>query len=116
MAGGGSESSLRLTNPRQLRWDLLFRMEISEVGIGTEDVQAALARFSQSLSRKFFQLFLSLLFGGSPVARTEGMRALWKGMTPFATHLTLKYALRMGSNVVFHSLNNNNQVISVKIK
>uniref|UniRef100_A0A7N0VGA2 Uncharacterized protein n=1 Tax=Kalanchoe fedtschenkoi TaxID=63787 RepID=A0A7N0VGA2_KALFE len=35
---------------------------------------------------------------GTTVARTEGVRALWKGLTPFATHLTLKYALRMGSN------------------
>ncbi|XP_010553112.1 PREDICTED: mitochondrial succinate-fumarate transporter 1 [Tarenaya hassleriana] len=40
---------------------------------------------------------------GSTVARTEGVRALWKGLTPFATHLTLKYALRMGSNAVFQS-------------
>jgi hypothetical protein len=29
------------------------------------------------------------------------VRALWKGLTPFATHLTLKYALRMGSNSVY---------------
>jgi hypothetical protein len=35
------------------------------------------------------------------VANEEGMRALWKGLTPFATHLTLKYALRMGSNSVY---------------
>ncbi|GLT55704.1 hypothetical protein SLA2020_288000 [Shorea laevis] len=41
---------------------------------------------------------------GSTVARTEGVRALWKGLTPFATHLTLKYALRMGSNAVFQSV------------
>ncbi|GLT66173.1 hypothetical protein SLA2020_385570 [Shorea laevis] len=40
---------------------------------------------------------------GSTVARTEGVRALWKGLTPFATHLTLKYALRMGSNAVFQA-------------
>uniref|UniRef100_A0A7N0U522 Mitochondrial succinate-fumarate transporter 1 n=1 Tax=Kalanchoe fedtschenkoi TaxID=63787 RepID=A0A7N0U522_KALFE len=40
---------------------------------------------------------------GTTVARTEGVRALWKGLTPFATHLTLKYALRMGSNAVFQS-------------
>ncbi|KAI3699747.1 hypothetical protein L2E82_44243 [Cichorium intybus] len=31
------------------------------------------------------------------------VRALWKGLTPFATHLTLKYALRMGSNAVIQS-------------
>ncbi|KAK4278029.1 hypothetical protein QN277_015929 [Acacia crassicarpa] len=40
---------------------------------------------------------------GTTVARTEGVRALWKGLTPFATHLTLKYALRMGSNALFQS-------------
>ncbi|KAK2972075.1 hypothetical protein RJ640_010238 [Escallonia rubra] len=40
---------------------------------------------------------------GVTVARTEGVRALWKGLSPFATHLTLKYALRMGSNAVLQS-------------
>lgn len=40
---------------------------------------------------------------GATVSRTEGVRALWKGLTPFATHLTLKYALRMGSNAVLQS-------------
>lgn len=38
---------------------------------------------------------------GRTVVREEGVRALWKGLTPFATHLTLKYALRMGSNSVY---------------
>ncbi|CAM6129461.1 unnamed protein product [Calypogeia fissa] len=37
---------------------------------------------------------------GRTVIQTEGMRALWKGLTPFATHLTLKYTLRMGSNTM----------------
>ncbi|XP_072998303.1 mitochondrial succinate-fumarate transporter 1 [Typha latifolia] len=37
------------------------------------------------------------------VTRTEGVRALWKGLTPFATHLTLKYTLRMGSNALLQS-------------
>lgn len=40
---------------------------------------------------------------GTTISRTEGVRALWKGLTPFATHLTLKYALRMGSNAIFQS-------------
>ncbi|KAH7677910.1 Mitochondrial carrier protein [Dioscorea alata] len=40
---------------------------------------------------------------GMTVIRTEGVRALWKGLTPFATHLTLKYALRLGSNALFQS-------------
>lgn len=40
---------------------------------------------------------------GATISRSEGVRALWKGLTPFATHLTLKYALRMGSNAVLQS-------------
>nr|GMD31759.1 mitochondrial succinate-fumarate transporter 1 [Ipomoea batatas]GMD44939.1 mitochondrial succinate-fumarate transporter 1 [Ipomoea batatas]GME08857.1 mitochondrial succinate-fumarate transporter 1 [Ipomoea batatas]GME18455.1 mitochondrial succinate-fumarate transporter 1 [Ipomoea batatas] len=40
---------------------------------------------------------------GSTIVKNEGVRALWKGLTPFATHLTLKYALRMGSNAVLQS-------------
>ncbi|KAF8066164.1 SFC1 [Scenedesmus sp. PABB004] len=40
---------------------------------------------------------------GRQVVHEEGVRALWKGLTPFATHLTLKYALRMGSNSVYQS-------------
>lgn len=31
------------------------------------------------------------------IARNEGIPALYKGLTPFVTHLTLKYALRFGS-------------------
>jgi hypothetical protein len=41
---------------------------------------------------------------GQTVIAEEGTRALWKGLTPFATHLTLKYALRMGSNSVYQGL------------
>ncbi|CAO2820134.1 mitochondrial succinate-fumarate transporter 1 [Amaranthus tricolor] len=40
---------------------------------------------------------------GSTIINTEGVRALWKGLTPFATHLTLKYALRMGTNAVLQT-------------
>jgi solute carrier family 25 citrate transporter 1 len=40
---------------------------------------------------------------GATVARVEGAAALWKGLTPFATHLTLKYALRQGSNASLQS-------------
>ncbi|XP_037420569.1 mitochondrial succinate-fumarate transporter 1-like [Triticum dicoccoides] len=40
---------------------------------------------------------------GTTVARAEGVPALWKGLTPFATHLTLKYALRLGSNAMLQS-------------
>jgi solute carrier family 25 citrate transporter 1 len=36
-------------------------------------------------------------------AREEGTRALWKGLTPFATHLSLKYMLRMGTNAVYQN-------------
>eukprot|EP00850_Spirogloea_muscicola_P024027 SM000426S15714 [mRNA] locus=s426:29865:33512:+ [translate_table: standard] len=41
---------------------------------------------------------------GRSIVAEEGVAALWKGLTPFATHLTLKYALRMGTNAVFQSL------------
>ncbi|KAK9920390.1 hypothetical protein M0R45_028945 [Rubus argutus] len=44
--------------------------------------------------------YKGIIHCGVTVSRTEGVRALWKGLTPFATHLTLKYALRMGSNAV----------------
>lgn len=44
--------------------------------------------------------YKGIIHCGATVSRTEGVRALWKGLTPFATHLTLKYALRMGSNAV----------------
>lgn len=38
------------------------------------------------------------------VANEEGTRALWKGLTPFATHLFCKYAVRFGSNAMFEDL------------
>lgn len=44
--------------------------------------------------------YKGIIHCGNTIIRTEGVRALWKGLTPFATHLTLKYALRMGSNAV----------------
>lgn len=47
--------------------------------------------------------YRGIIHCGSTVYHTEGVRALWKGLTPFATHLTLKYALRMGSNAVFQT-------------
>ncbi|KAI7730811.1 hypothetical protein M8C21_027742 [Ambrosia artemisiifolia] len=47
--------------------------------------------------------YKGILHCGTTTVKTEGVRALWKGLTPFATHLTLKYALRMGSNAVIQS-------------
>lgn len=47
--------------------------------------------------------YKGILHCGATVSSTEGVRALWKGLTPFATHLTLKYALRMGSNAMLQS-------------
>ncbi|GMH10213.1 hypothetical protein Nepgr_012054 [Nepenthes gracilis] len=47
--------------------------------------------------------YKGIIHCGATVARTEGVRALWKGLTPFATHLTLKYALRMGTNAVLQA-------------
>ncbi|XP_027100639.1 mitochondrial succinate-fumarate transporter 1 [Coffea arabica] len=47
--------------------------------------------------------YKGIIHCGSTIVQNEGVRALWKGLTPFATHLTLKYALRMGSNAVLQS-------------
>ncbi|XP_051130958.1 mitochondrial succinate-fumarate transporter 1 [Andrographis paniculata] len=47
--------------------------------------------------------YKGILHCGATITKTEGVRALWKGLTPFATHLTLKYTLRMGSNAVLQS-------------
>ncbi|KAL0338166.1 UNVERIFIED_CONTAM: Mitochondrial succinate-fumarate transporter 1 [Sesamum angustifolium] len=47
--------------------------------------------------------YKGIIHCGTTITNTEGVRALWKGLTPFATHLTLKYALRMGSNAVLQS-------------
>ena len=41
---------------------------------------------------------------GQTIFQTEGLAALWKGVVPFATHLTFKYALRMGSNSFYQNL------------
>lgn len=41
---------------------------------------------------------------GRTIAKVEGVRALWKGVVPFSTHLTFKYALRMGSNSFYQGL------------
>lgn len=41
---------------------------------------------------------------GATIAREEGVKSLWKGLTPFATNLTLKYALRFSTNSFYQSL------------
>jgi solute carrier family 25 citrate transporter 1 len=41
---------------------------------------------------------------GRTIAKEEGIKSLWKGLTPFVGQLTLKYALRMGSNAFFLEL------------
>ena len=41
---------------------------------------------------------------GRSIVAEEGVSALWKGLTPFAAHLTLKYALRMGTNAFYQGL------------
>lgn len=38
------------------------------------------------------------------IYQEEGLKALWKGATPFATHLALKYCLRWGSATYFKNL------------
>jgi len=49
-------------------------------------------------------LYPGIISTGSTIVKGEGVRSLWKGLTPFATHLYLKYALRFGTNAGFQSL------------
>lgn len=46
----------------------------------------------------------SFLYCAKTIYKEEGAGALYKGLTPFVTHLTLKYALRMGSFTFFRGL------------
>lgn len=46
---------------------------------------------------------------GKTIVKEEGSGALYKGLTPFVTHLTLKYALRFGAFQWFKELLNGNQ-------
>ena len=48
--------------------------------------------------------YRSIIHCGTSIAEKEGVGALWKGVVPFATHLTFKYALRMGSNSFYQNL------------
>lgn len=41
---------------------------------------------------------------GRIIYQEEGLAALWKGATPFATHLALKYCLRWGSATYFKNM------------
>jgi len=48
--------------------------------------------------------YRGIVHAGRTIAAEEGARSLWKGLTPFATHLTLKYYLRMGTNAVYQNV------------
>jgi Mitochondrial carrier protein len=41
---------------------------------------------------------------GTTIIREEGATSLWKGLTPFAGNLTLKYFLRFGTNGLYQNL------------
>ncbi|TFJ82851.1 hypothetical protein NSK_005858 [Nannochloropsis salina CCMP1776] len=46
----------------------------------------------------------SMIKTAQKIASEESVPALWKGLTPFATHLFSKYALRFGTNAAFQSI------------
>ncbi|KAI5063324.1 hypothetical protein GOP47_0021871 [Adiantum capillus-veneris] len=41
---------------------------------------------------------------GKSIVQHEGVRALWKGLIPYSTHLVLKHTMRMGSNAVLQGM------------
>ena len=47
--------------------------------------------------------FAGIFNCGKTVIQEEGIRSLWKGLTPFSAHLFLKYALRMGTNATYQN-------------
>jgi solute carrier family 25 citrate transporter 1 len=49
-------------------------------------------------------LYPSMVQTATRITAEESVPALWKGLTPFATHLFSKYALRFGTNATFQSL------------
>lgn len=48
--------------------------------------------------------YKGIIHCGSTIIKEESVGSLWKGVAPFATHLTFKYALRMGSNSFYQNL------------
>ena len=48
--------------------------------------------------------YKGMIHAGRTIAATEGTAALWKGVTPFATQLFLKYSLRFSSQAFFAGL------------
>ena len=82
--------------------------------MGTEKASFRFFSLSLSLSLSFetemradracMYIVFVFVFVYVQVARQEGVSALWKGVLPFSTHLTLKYALRMSTNATFQNL------------
>ena len=48
--------------------------------------------------------YKSIMGCAKSMIRQEGTRSLWKGLTPYSTHLVLKHTLRMGTNAFLQSL------------
>jgi Mitochondrial carrier protein len=71
-------------------------MEHQHVACGPEQIQTA-ATHPRPLSAGIFNC-------GTTIIREEGARSLWKGLTPFAGNLTLKYFLRFGTNGLYQNL------------
>jgi len=58
----------------------------------------------RSVSHPLFLHIVGVYNCGSTIIREEGVRSLWKGLTPFAGNLTLKYFLRFGTNAFYQNL------------
>ena len=96
-------SWITLANTKVLAYLLCLRVFMSPVTAFKKAQKSEIAAY-------FWLLFFQSQSGtgiwhcGETVIKEEGARALWKGLTPFAVHLTLKYALRMGTNATYQSL------------
>ena len=103
LAGGWADN----TAPRMLL--LFYCYAVQECGPAGGRLWSrracARCRISQGEIQKSTVLYCAGIWNcGKQIVEQEGARSLWKGLTPFATHLTLKYALRMGTNAFYQSL------------
>lgn len=91
--GGGVRSAgMHCAKPFALSWDhRLFCMQ--------QPLDVTKTRLQLDNAGRY----RGMIHCGTTIFKEEGALALYKGLTPFITHLTLKYALRFGAFASFKS-------------